>query len=80
MRERDHRNNQVMLLTGALLVVTMQKQHSPKQAVGTLIFELEARLKEKVDEVGFLHRHLNGYNSVCFLKPATPLRLPGRLN
>ena len=34
----------------------------------------------KVDEVGLLLRNLYGYNSVCFLKPATPLRLPGRLN
>ena len=28
-----------------------------------------------VDEVGPLLRHLFGYNSVSFLKPATPLRL-----
>ena len=34
----------------------------------------------KVDEVGLLLRHLYGYNSNCFLKPATPVRLPGRLN
>ena len=34
----------------------------------------------KVDEVGLLLRHLYRYNSACFLKPATPLRLPGRLN
>ena len=33
-----------------------------------------------VDEVGLFLRHLHGYNSVCFLKPPTPLRLPGRLN
>ena len=33
----------------------------------------------KVDEVGVLLRHLYGYNSVCFLKPATPVRLQGRL-
>ena len=33
----------------------------------------------KVDEVGLLLRHLHGYNSVCFLKQATPLRLPGCL-
>ena len=32
-----------------------------------------------VDGVGLLLRHLHGYNSVCFLKPVTPLRLPGRL-
>ena len=40
----------------------------------------ERRLKEKVDEVGLLLRHLYGYNSVCFLKQATPLWLPGSLN
>ena len=44
------------------------------------MFELERRLKVKVDEVGLLLRHLYGYNSVCFLQPATSLRLPGRLN
>ena len=33
----------------------------------------------KVDEVGLLLRHLYGNNSVCFLKQATPLTLPGRL-
>ena len=48
--------------------------------VSTLTFELERRLEVKVDEVGLLLRHLNGYNSVCFLKQATPLRSPGRLN
>ena len=31
-------------------------------------------------EVKLLLRHLCGYNSVFFLKPATPLRLPGELN
>jgi len=63
-----------MLLTSALLVVitntTSQKQH-----VSTLTFELDRRLK-----VGLLLRFLYGYNPVCFLKPATPLRLPARLN
>ena len=34
----------------------------------------------EVDELGLLHRHLHGYSPVCFLKPAAPLRLPGRLN
>ena len=34
----------------------------------TLIFELERRLKLKVDEVGLLLRLLYGYNSVCLLK------------
>ena len=34
----------------------------------------------KVHEVRLLLRHLNGYNSVCFIKAVTPLRLPGRLN
>ena len=40
---------------------------------------LERPLKVKVDEVGLLLRYLYGYNSVSFLKPVTPLRLPGRL-
>ena len=34
----------------------------------------------KVDELGFLLRHLYGYNSVCLLKPVTPIKLPRRLN
>ena len=34
----------------------------------------------KIDDVGLLLRHLYGYDSVCFLKPVTPLKLPGRLN
>ena len=46
----------------------------------SLTFEFEKWLKVKVDEVGLLLRHLYGYNSVCFLKPVAPLRLPGRLN
>ena len=33
----------------------------------------------KVDEVYVLLRYLFGYNSVGLLKPATPLRLTGRL-
>ena len=33
-----------------------------------------------VDGVGLSLRHLYGYNLVCFLKQATPLRLPGRSN
>ena len=45
-----------------------------------LTFELERRLKVKVDEVGLLLRHLYGYTSVCFLKTVTPLERPGRLN
>ena len=68
-----------MLLTGSPLVVT-RKHQNPKRIVSTLSFELERRLKLKVDEAGILHRHFHGYNPVCFLKPATPLRLPGRLN
>ena len=67
-----------MLLTGSLLVVKKEKKktkhQNPKQIVSTL------RLKVKIYEVGHLLRHLYGNNSVCFLKPATPLRLPGRLN
>ena len=68
-----------MLSTGAHLVAK-QKCHNPKQIVSILTFESERRLKVKVDEVRLLLRHLYGYNSVCFLKPVTPLRLPGRLN
>ena len=34
----------------------------------------------EVDEAGLLYRHFHGYSPVYFLKPATPLRLPGRLN
>ena len=41
---------------------------------------MERRLKLKADQVGLFLRHLYGYNSVGFLKPATPLTLPGRLN
>ena len=36
--------------------------------------KLERRLKVKVDEVGLLLSHLNGYNPVCLIKPVTPLR------
>ena len=57
-----------------------QKQHNPKKFVSTLTIELERQLTLKVDEVGLLLRHLYGYNSVCFVKSATPLRIPGRLN
>ena len=53
---------------------------TPKEIVSTLTFELKTRLKLSVDEVGLLLRHFYGYSSVCFLKPATPLRLPARLN
>ena len=48
--------------------------------VSTLTVDLERPLKAKVDEVGLLLRHFYGYNSVCFLKPVNPLKLPGRLN
>ena len=48
--------------------------------IGEPSFELERRLKLKVDEVGRLLRHFYGYNSVSFLNLATPLRLPGRWN
>ena len=61
-----------MLLTGILLVV--------EEIVSTLTFELDRRLKLKVDKVGPLLRFLYGCNSICFLKPATPLRLPERLD
>ena len=53
---------------------------SGTETYSTLTIELERRFKVKVDEVGLLLRHLYGYNSVCFLKQATPLRQPGRLN
>ena len=57
-----------MLLTGALLVFK------------NLTIMLDTRLKLKADEVELLIRFLYGYNLICVLKPATPLRLPGRLN
>ena len=57
-----------------------RKHHSPKQIVSTLSFELERRLKLKVDDVGVLIRHLYLGNSVCFSKLATPSKLQGRLN
>ena len=79
MREINHQNNQRMLLIGALLVVTTSTIFV-KKIVCTLTFDLERRLKLKVDEVGLLLRHFYGYNSVSILKPATPLRLPGRWN
>ena len=79
LQELDHRNNQLMLLHGALLVFTTKK-HSPKQMLSTLIFELDRRFKLRVFEDGLLLQHLYGYNSVSFLKPATPLQLLGRLN
>ena len=63
-----------------MLSLCYNKHHNPKQIVGTLTFELERQLKVNVDEVSLLLRHLYGYNSVYFLKPATPLRLPRRLN
>ena len=48
------------------------KYHNPKQIVtSTLTFELERRLKLKFNEFGRLLRHLYGYDSVSFLKPAT---------
>ena len=51
-----------------------------EQRVRTLTFELNRRLKLKVDEVGLLLQHLSGYNLFCFLKQATLLKLPARLN
>ena len=48
--------------------------------MSTSTFDLEKRLKVKVDEVGLLLQHLHGYNSVFFLNSVNPLRLPGRLN
>ena len=66
-----------MLLTGDILLLTTNTIFL-KKIVRTLTFELERRLKLKVDVIGPLLRHLYGYNSVSVLKPATPLRLPGR--
>ena len=57
-----------MLLTAALLDAK------------NLTFELDTRLKLKADEVELLLRVFYGYNLICFLKPATPLGLPGRWN
>ena len=57
-----------------------RKHQNPQQIVSTLSFELERRSKPKNDEVGILLQHLYGYNSVCFLKPATLSTLQGRLN
>ena len=51
-----------------------------EQIVSSLTFELDRRLKLKVDYVGLFLSVLYGYNSVSFLKPATPLKLPTRLN
>ena len=56
------------------------EQKNPEQIVGTLTFELKRRLRLKVYEIKLSLRHLSGYNLVRFLKPATPLRLPGRMN
>ena len=67
MKELDHWNNQRMLLAGALLVFK------------NLTFKLDTRLKLKTDEIELLLWVLYGYNLICFLKPTTPLRLPGRL-
>ena len=55
------------------------KHQNAKQIVSTLTFELDSRLKQKVDEVGLLLRHLNRYNLVCFLELPTPLTLPAPL-
>ena len=57
-----------MLLTGAPL------------GVKNLTLKSDTRLKLKADEVELVLRILYGYNLIYFLKPATPLRLPGRLN
>ena len=50
--------------------------HNPEQIVG----ELKRRLRLKIYKLKLLSRHLSGYNLVRFLKPAAPLRLPGRMN
>jgi len=52
------------------------KHHNPKQIVG----ELKRRLRVKIYKLKLLTRLLSGYNLVRFLKPATPLKLPGRMN
>ena len=51
-----------------------------KGIVSTLSFELERRLKLKVEGVGVLIRHSYWGNSVSLLKAATPSKLQGRLN
>ena len=58
----------------------LTQHHNPKQVLTTLTFELKRRLKVKVDEVGLSLRLLYGYNSVCFVKAVTPLKLPRRLD
>ena len=58
-----------MLLTGALLVVTTNTK------ILILTFELNRRLKLKVDEVGLLLQFLYGYYSVCFLKTSHSLKV-----
>ena len=63
-----------------MLFLLLPETPHPKQFVSTLTIELERQLTLKVDEAGLLLRHLYGYNSVCIVKPATPLRIPGRLN
>ena len=68
-----------MLLTGSLLAVSTKPQN-PKGIVSTLSFELERRLKLKVDDVGALIRHSHWGNSLCFSKATTPSKLQGRLN
>ena len=82
MQEVDRRNQQLMLLTGPLLVLT-RSAIFPKEIVCILTSELERRLKLKADKIGLFLRHLYGYNSVSIylsLEPATPLRLAGRWN
>ena len=63
-----------------MLSLLLTQTQNPKQIVSTLTVELERPLKVKVDDIGLLLKHFSGYNSVCFLKPVTLLKLPGRLN
>ena len=77
-QDKRYRNSVLFQLPFHSLINNRRKKnHNPKQLVTTLTFELEIRLKLKVDKVGLLLRHLYRYKSVCFLKPNTPLKLPG---
>ena len=63
-----------------MLSLLLTQIPNPKQMVSTLTVELERPLKVKFDDIGLLLQHFYGYNSVSFLKPVIPLKLPGRLN
>ena len=58
LQELDHRTNQPMLLTGALLVVTTNTIFLKNRMYFNIY--LEKRLKHKVHEVGLLPRYFYG--------------------